>query len=378
MMLLFYPPREHGAKVLVVMLDAIGDFVIWLDAARTLVGHYHSHGYSVVLLGNKVWAGWAREMKVADEVWDIDVTKFCNHPQYRWKWMSRIRQAGFRIAIQTAYSRVFLTGDSLVRASGAVERIGSTGGEIKIKMWFSSWSNRWYTHLIPASPIPMMELKRNAEFLRGLGISDFQARLPIIPQAASDQADRLLQYSYAVLVPAASWAGREWHIDNFIEVGRRLVDGGLKIVVVGVSADRERVRSLINKFPGMSVDLIGKTTLGELAEVLRHAAVLLTNETSTVHIGAAVGTPVVCIMGGGHFGRFVPYEIEATNENQELPITVVEPMPCYGCNWNCKYPRNNEEAVKCIKDISVEKVWVAMETAMANGREMIKTENERV
>lgn len=373
--LLFYPPRVHGASVLVVRLEAIGDFVIWLDAARALVKQYHSQGYSVVLLGNKVWAGWAREMKVADEVWEINVGQFCNDLLYRWQWLMRIRKAGFRIAIQPAYSRVFLTGDSLVRASGAVERIGSTGGETEIKLWLQSWSNRWYTRLIPAAPIPLMELKRNAEFMRGLGLTEFQACLPAIPQAPYELANCLPRLPYAVLVPAASWAGREWPIDNFIMIGRRLGLAGLNIVVVGALADRERVGDLIDGLPGEPIDLVGKTTLGELAEVLRHAAVVLTNETSTLHIGAAVGAPVVCILGGGHYGRFAPYEIEVQDECHNFPIIVAEPMPCYGCDWVCKYPRKDSETVKCIQDISIEKVWASVEMALSEHKKLIEGKN---
>ena len=359
------PPCVHGPSVLLVRLDAIGDFVIWLDAARALVRHYHVHGYSVVLLGNNAWASWAREMSVADEVWEIDVSRFINNYLYRWQWLKRIRKTGFEIAIQPAYSREFLTGDTLVRASGAVERIGSAGDKSNITPWFKSWSNRWYTRLIPGTTTQLMELRRNAEFMRGLGFEDFKARLPTIPQAPFEQTVRLPQQPYAVLVPAASWVGREWPIDNFIEIGRRLAKAGLHIAVVGAAADRERVSGLIDGLSVESVDLVGKTTLGELAEVLRRATVVLTNETGAVHIGAAVDAPVVCILGGGHFGRFVPYEIEETVENRTLPIIVSEAMPCYGCNWDCQYPRKNGESVKCLQDISVEKVWDAVGMALS-------------
>ena len=133
--------------------------------------------------------------------------------------------------------------------------------------------------------------------------------------------------------------------------------------------------ALINGLSGETVDLVGRTTLGELAEVLRSASVVLTNETSAVHIAAAVGAPVVCILGGGHYGRFAPYELEVTDDNQKLPIIVAETMPCYGCDWKCKYPRKNGEAVKCIRDISVEKVWDAVCMVLAKRREMFNGEN---
>ena len=353
------PSRSRQNTALIVRLDAIGDFVLWLDAARVLVNQYRSQGYSVVLLANKAWASWATEMGVADEVWEIDVNRFVESFPYRWKWLRRISQAGFEIAIQPTCSRVFLTGDSIVRASGAVQRIGSTGDANNIRPMYKSWSDRWYTLLIPAASIQLMELRRNAEFMCGLGFTDFKAQLPTIPQALSGQANWLPPQPYSVLVPAASWVGKEWPIEKFIEIGRRLALLGLPIVVVGTSADRERIGSLVDRLPGETIDLIGRTNLGELAEVLRGATVVLTNDTSAAHIGAAVDAPVVCIVGGGNADRFMPYEIEKRDENRNYPVAVTKPMACFGCRWRCIYSRQKDGAVKCIQDISVEMVWKA-------------------
>jgi ADP-heptose:LPS heptosyltransferase len=351
--------------LLIVRLDAIGDFVLWLDAARALISHYHSLEYSVVLLGNKAWADWATEMAVADEVWGIDCKQFVKNFLYRWQWLSRIRKTGFEIAIQPTCSRVFLLGDSIVRASGAVERIGSVGNTSNMSPMYRSWSDRWYTRLIPAAPIQLMELKRNAEFMRGMGLTDFRARLPTITQALSGQVNWLPSQPYAVLVPTTGWVGKEWPIDHFLNIGRRLVAVGLQNVVVATSADCERVRGLIDGLPGETVDLVGKTNLGELAELLRSATVVLTNDTSAAHIGAVVDAPVVCILGGGHSGRFLPYEIEDNNEERNLPITVAKQMACFGCNWHCIYSRQEDGAVKCIRDISAETVWRAVERVLS-------------
>ena len=66
---------------------------------------------------------------------------------------------------------------------------------------------------------------------------------------------------------------------------------GLRVVVVGGQADRERASKLMEAMSGEPVDLVGKTSLGELAQVFRGAAIVLTNDTSGVHIGAAVHVP---------------------------------------------------------------------------------------
>jgi ADP-heptose:LPS heptosyltransferase len=98
----------------------------------------------------------------------------------------------------------------------------------------------------------------------------------------------------------------------------------------------------------------GSTTLLGLATLLQRARLVVSNETSAVHLAAAVGTPSVCILGGGHFGRFLPYAKSACHN---IPHVVCHPMACYGCNWHCCYPRADGRAVACIDKITVDQAW---------------------
>ena len=353
--------ESRKPQVLLVRVDAIGDFVLWLDSATVLIDHYRKAGYSVVLMANQAWANWAEDMQIVDEVWEVDVLRFNKKPIYRSKLILRIRNRGFKIAIQPTYSRVFRSGDSMMRASCASERIGSEGDESNITPWFKSLSNRWFTKLIPAENTPLMELKRNAEFMRGLGFIEFKAGLPVIHPVSDALSYSLPKLPYAVLVPSASWYGRAWPSINFIAIAYRLVECGLGIVVVGGAKDHDMARDLVDALPEKVVNLVGKTSLSELVEILRSASVIISNETSSVHIGAAVNAPVVCILGGGHFGRFAPYQVEVSEDHLNLPTIVTEKMNCFGCNWQCHYSRQATDPVKCIQDISVEKVWGAVE-----------------
>ena len=99
----------------------------------------------------------------------------------------------------------------------------------------------------------------------------------------------------------------------------------------------------------------GQTTLWELAGLLRQSRLTISNDTGAVHIASAVGTPTVCILGGGHFGRFVPYP-ELAGQTNYLKV-VFHKMPCYGCNWECVYHIKEGEPAPCISNISVDAVW---------------------
>ena len=82
---------------------------------------------------------------------------------------------------------------------------------------------------------------------------------------------------------------------------------------------------------------------------------MVSNDTSAVHIAVAVNTPVICILGGAYYGRFLPYP--ELPEKQIILETVSYSMPCYGCNGDCIYPLKKNEPAPCITNISVDAVW---------------------
>ena len=90
----------------------------------------------------------------------------------------------------------------------------------------------------------------------------------------------------------------------------------------------------------------------------------LTNEAALagwcagIHIAAAVKTPSVCILGGGHFGRFLPYPKNLLGQCEQ--IVVYKKMDCYGCNWNCVYTKRRNEVVPCVQQIDVDMVIKAV------------------
>ncbi|HUK05973.1 MAG TPA: DUF5672 family protein [Burkholderiales bacterium] len=347
----------RGAAACIVRLDGIGDFVLWLDACRRLAEHYRARGARVVLAANALWAGWARELGLADEVWEFDRTRFAQDLGYRAGWLRRMRAAGFAEVLQPAHSRRPAEGDALVRASGAPERIGSAGDTTNAPAWLKRRADRWYTRLIDCGSAKRMELLRNADFVRGLGIAGFRARAPQLGAGLPANPAGLASGSYAVLVPGASHAMRAWPVERFVEVARRLADEGLRVVVAGGAGDGPAAKALQKELPGEIDDLTGRTSLGELGALMAEARVVIANETGAAHIAAAAGAPVVCAAGGGHYARFMPYALEEAPARAPRLFPVDRNMDCFGCNWNCIYARAPGEAAKCVRDIAVDQLW---------------------
>lgn len=107
-----------------------------------------------------------------------------------------------------------------------------------------------------------------------------------------------------VLNPTAHSPVHRWPAENFAWLGRELSRAGQRIVLVGEpagDASVATVRALLKgDLPGL-LDLSGRLDLGELGWLLRDARLLVSRNTGTTHLAAAVGCPIVEM-----FGRLEP------------------------------------------------------------------------
>ena len=352
--------KRRIRQVLIVRVDAIGDFVLWLDAAKELRKIFPQDRYRITLLGNSAWTGLADKLPYWDEVLSLDRVKFERHVSYRWRVLRRIRDTRFDLAVQPNYFRDGYVADTIVRASHAAERIGSTGEHYNIDKILKKHYDRWYTRLIPAEPKPLTALERNAEFMRGFGLVNFSPSLPRLPFAKEAlRAFSSLPSRYYILFPGASQSIKRWPVNRFGEVARLLYHNkGIKGVICGGLQDRLLAAKLASSIPDVPLhNMAGQTTLLQLFGLIAQADLVVSNDTSGVHFAAAAGTPAVCVLGGGHYGVFLPYRFETQAVQSPLPRVVIHPMNCFGCNWRCRYSLKRGNPAPCIAMISTDAVW---------------------
>jgi ADP-heptose:LPS heptosyltransferase len=84
------------------------------------------------------------------------------------------------------------------------------------------------------------------------------------------------------------------------------------VVLCGGAGDIGYANAFKELFPGNVTDLTGATGLPQLLTILRGAQWLVTVDTGSVHLAAAVGCTVTAIFNGSQYGRFAPYPRELT------------------------------------------------------------------
>ncbi len=353
---MLYSSPSNRNRILVIRIDAIGDFILWLDAAKNIRKLYPKGQYEVVLLGNEIWTSLAEDLPYFDRVCSLNVQRFITNPVYRYKMLRELRKAGFGVVIQPTFSRVFLTGDAIAHVSGAAEKIAYHGDCSNIKPWQKRISDRWYTRIITSDNRPLMELERNAEFMRKLGLKDFCADVPELSVSAP-LPKSMRDTDYYVLAPGSGLDMKRWPTSNFVKLAQKVYHATGWMGVICGSPGEKILGKMLAEDAGIPMqDWTGHTSLRELIAIIDGAHLLIGNDTGAVHIAAAVSTPAVCILGGGHYGRFMPYQLEGDTA-KPLPVAVTHKMECFGCNWRCIYGVPPGEPVPCIKRVSVEAVW---------------------
>src|SRR5829696_2958842 len=107
----------------------------------------------------------------------------------------------------------------------------------------------------------------------------------------------------------ASDPSRRWPADSFAILGDSLAAlNQARIVLTGSEQERSLTASVRQKMTAATIDLAGRTNLGELAAVISALDLLVTNDTGVSHVAAATRTPSVVLFGPTRPDRWAPLD----------------------------------------------------------------------
>lgn len=356
-------PAVDRQRVLFARLDGIGDYLLWTTAFDAIRAVYPSDRFERILVGNELWRDIV-EPGMFDETLFVNTKRFVIDPRYRFRMMRQVRRFAADIAINPRLTREFLWNDSVIRVSGAATRIGTHGISNRLTDLQKRISDKWYTRLLPPPRDGEHETRSYLEFVEQLNSS--AERVTSCPPSlgtANDEPDAT-DDPYCVLFLGAQIADKQWPVEKFVEVSRRLSDRGLSIVIAGGPSEKELSERFGELFGMEFRNMVGRTSLPQLAELINNAEIIVTNDTGAGHIAIATDTPVVVVTPGNHIGRFFPYPDEIGGR-QVRQWSAIEQMECFGCRWDCIFTeRGRNEPTPCIGNVSIETVMRYVDDAL--------------
>jgi len=150
-----------------------------------------------------------------------------------------------------------------------------------------------------------------------LGIQSPAIRFDLAERAAdAEVAERFLQARglvgrrFAVLNPGAGWPSKVWPAERYGALARHLFDahGVETIAAWGLPSELPAAETIVAASAGHA-QMAPPTTMMQLAELCRRAALFVGSDTGPMHLAVAVGTPTISMHGPsradwcGAFGR---------------------------------------------------------------------------
>ena len=268
--------RCANSRVLVIKLGALGDFVLALGAfAAIRAAHATAH---VTLLTTAPYVELARASGCFDAVWTDQRPSFLQ--VNRWLGLrARLRDGRF----QRVYD--LQTSD---RSGWYFRLMGPQRPE-----WSGIAPGCSHPHANPRRDF-MHSLDRQAEQLAAAGIAE--APPPDLSWARADIARFGLPARYAILAPggAAHRPEKRWPAERFAALARVIAARGATPAMVG-GGDEIGLADTISGAAPQVRNLVGETSLLELATIARGAAGAVGNDTGPMHVAAVAGCPTVVL-----------------------------------------------------------------------------------
>lgn len=220
---------------------------------------------------------------------------------------SEIRKREFGIAVSLHKS--FRTAALLL-----LSRIPRTLGFREAALWWTYSKTIRRKHL-------QHDVLRNLVILELLGarLEDLPQEMKIVPgekasEAAAELLSSLPKGPVVGIAPGSVWATKRWTEAGFRHLLQLLLGHDFPVVLLGGPDEVELCEKIAGSSTGDVLNLAGKTSLLESTAVIEKLSVLITNDSSPLHMASATGTPVVAIFCAtvpefGYGPWKVPHEI---------------------------------------------------------------------
>lgn len=358
---------KYGNKKLALMrFDGLGDLAIWLQIAKYYRELYAE--YEITLFCRDSNLDLVQHCNLFDRIIPVNREKLMSATTMVQQWL-KLDRTKYDILINDTCSSVFYTNEVVSLLINADVKVTVYGDN-----WFMSQKVRKLCYKFYDLILPL-EINDNNWF-EGLRYFNFICQLynynnkqliPVyqpIDNLFKSKFNRTIKDNYIVINLGAFDLVRAWRVRDFVQVVNyeKLLD--YKIVLIGGAEEIELASEFVASFNNDSrlINLVGKTSLFELLEVVKYAKLSINNDTSTSHIAAALNVPSITIVGGGHIigprnlGRFMPYPEQFIPDNYNRPMAVYLKMSCFGCNWNCVHELTHDNKWLCVANVSVEAV----------------------
>jgi len=284
--------------------NQLGDMLCVVPLLRALRKRYPSA--RIVLLASPVNYAIMRHHRLLDDVVNFDKREFLKdgrlHLLRLKDYVRSLRSNHFDLTIVPSTVSMSMTSDLLAFLSGADCRVGAGSLEGR-----QNRGSLFYTHPVRLS---WEDAPRRHQTLRNFDICkefalatpDLALELTLLPDERKKGAEEIAEVKAGArrviaFHPGAGKVPNRWPTESFQKAIERLNGSEqARILVIKGPMDDEPVKALVNSLE-VPCYLVDNRSIREVASILASVDLLVSNDTGVMHVGAAVGTPVLSLFG---------------------------------------------------------------------------------
>jgi len=363
-----FPPQDIKS-ILVIKMDALGDYLLITPMITNLKQNFPT--------AKITWVCTQRVGVLARNNPDIDLVitppgKWVNDPPANFMFGVAIQKSDFSpfdLILVPRWGEDWYLASGLACIVDAPYRLGYSARCLPLKEKHFSHYDDFYTHVIDDT-LPTHEVWRGLQFCDALGAQipaaeDIFLTLPLLAEdyAALTSYDLMSRARPLIsLGVGGAYDFKRWSAENFSQLAKALHEKfGATIAIVGQGDDDYQAAAHVfaNLPASHSVNAVGLLTEQQSAALLSQCDLHIGNDSFPMHAAAAVGTPVVEIIGKATTGspdseylprRFGPWGV---------PFCYIQPTDC---NDPITTVSDTHEEPTCIAEIPVAAVLAAVET----------------
>ena len=318
-------------RFLIVRLGSLGDVVHAIPAVAALRARHPNARID-----------WIVDPRYADLVGMVDgvdrVIPF--DPRAGWGQLlttaRQLRREGYDAAIDL---QGLIKSAVLARASGAQRTIGFSRADLREPL-----AVLLYTETQEAGDASHV-IHKGLTLMRAVGVNQPVVTFPLKLQPPKPGG-------YVLINPGAAWPNKRWPPERFGALAGAIRERhGLRSVVLWGPGEEAAASAVVAASRG-AAEQAPPTRIADIVAIAKAATLMVSGDTGPLHIGAAVGTPIVALFG--------PTRAERNGPWSAADISISRFDQCI-----CHYERRCRRSQSCIDDISVDEVVAAVERRLA-------------
>ncbi len=356
------PPAPGAGSVLIINLCELGDLI----QATPLIEELAARNMTVTLLVRKDREETARHLPHVGRIISLNMDHLDGREENGFTADEEIRDRigdlldeSFDLLLNMTHTRLGAQIARMARGKHKQGMLQTEGNQLRIRGEAIRYLKQMLTHrelnnlhVVDLHRLLLEEPLEKRELSFQISEEEWAEAMEMLQAAGISPETPLIG-----IQPGAKEARKRWPEESYARLAKKIAaDRKETLLLFGVASEALPASRIEAAAPGRVVNFTGKTGLGTLAALLSRCRVLISNDTGTSHLAAAVGTKVLSLhLGHVWFRETAPYG--------EGHVALQVKTDCSPCS-----PQKTCTDFSCHRELTPETVYHVLRMMLEGGR----------